>query len=182
MKMKPVLLPMFGVMLFCLNAASYEFSTGKVFLRGVFGATVNVFRYDAIPSEASPGAGLMLGLEADYIVTRPWSLIAGFRPSFSPGYVDLGFSVGAKYRWDDVVAPITLYGSLELTPAVLLPVAPSSVHFNMGLRPSFGFEYFLMRDLVVGGQLAIDPSWLVTKRFSSFEGSIDIAGSIMYKI
>ena len=180
MKMKS--LAILACLLASTSALSYEFSTGKVFLRVVVGPVVNVFRYDDLSSEASPSAGLMLGLEAEYVVTRPWSLIAGFRPTFSSGSIDLKFGAGAKYRWDNLGMPIILYTALELTPALLVPTTNASTHFNLGIRPSFGADYFVMRDLVLGAQLALDPSMLVTERFRSFEASIEFLLSIMVKI
>lgn len=177
-----IALPALVSVFLALNAVSYEFSTNKVFLRGVMGPVVNMVRYDAITSEASPAGGLMLGVEAEWVVTKPWALVGGFRPTFSAGFVDLGFSIGARYRWDDLGLPIILNTSLELTPAVLLPFGGGSTHFNIGLRPSIGIDYFLMRDLVIGAQLAFDPSWLVTERFRGFEASIEFLTSLSFKI
>ena len=175
------ILAVFGVLILGIHAHSYEFTTGRVFLRGVVGPTVNVFRCTE-PDEESPGAALMLGVEVDYVVTKPWSLIGGFRPTFSPGFIDLGLSAGAKFRWHDLGTPVIPYVSLEMTTAWLLPVSPSRTHFNWGLRPSVGFDYFLMRDIVVGGQIAINPSWLMTAPLSSFESSIDIMLSVMWSV
>jgi hypothetical protein len=124
----------------------------------------------------------MLAAEAEYVVSQPWSLIGGFRPTFSAGSIDLKFGAGAKYRWADLGMPIILYSALELTPAVLLPTNGASTHFNIGLRPSFGLDYFVMGDLVLGAQLALDPSFLVTDRFRGFEASIEFLFGIMVKI
>jgi hypothetical protein len=160
-----------------LSASAYEFSTGKFFLRGAVGPTINVFKHDT-----TPGGGLMLSGEVEYVLSKPWSLIGGLRPVFATGSIDLEFGFGGKYRWDNLGVPLVLYSSIELTPAILLPTNGASTHFNLGLRPSVGMDYFVMRDLVVGTQLAIDPSWLVNQQFESFEASIDFLVSVMYRI
>lgn len=164
------------------SALCYEFSTGKVFLRGAVGPAINVFRYDDLTSEASPSAGLMLAIEGEYIVAQPWALIGGFRPTFSTGSIDLKFGFGARYRWDNLGMPIILSTGLELTPALLVPTNGASTHFNLGIRPSFAAEYFVMRDLVLSAQLALDPSMLVTERFRSFEASIEFLFGVAVKI
>lgn len=167
---------------FCCDLSAYEFSSGKFFLRGVVGPGVNVVRFDEDPNQTTPGAGLILGVEGEYVLDKPWSLIGGVRPSFSPGYVDIGFGAGAKYRWSDLGIPLHVYAALELTPAVLVPTSIGTAHFNLGLRPSFGVDYFLMRDLVLGTQVAFEPSLLWNAPIRSVEATVEFLFGLMYKI
>jgi len=170
------------IALFGLSASAYEFSTGKVFVRGAVGPMINVFRYDAIPEQASPSGGLMLSGEVEYVVSKPWSLIGAFRPTFATGAVDLEFGVGGKYRWDNLDVPLVFYTSVELTPALLVPTNGANTHFNLGIRPGAGLDYFVMHNLVVGAQLAVNPSILVDQQFRSFEASIEFLFSVMYEL
>ena len=164
------------------NALAYEFSTGKVFIRGVVGPTVNVVRFDDDANKATPGAGLVIGVETEYVINNPWSVIGGVRPSFTPGYVDLGFGIGAKYRWSDLEVPLIVSASGELTPAVLIPTSTGSSHFNLGVRMSAGVDYFLMSDLAVGLQVAVEPSLLWNAPIRSLEASIEFLAGMMYRI
>lgn len=170
------------VALFSVSSSAYEFSTGKVFVRGAVGPLINVFRYDANPAQATPSGGLMLAGEVEYIVSKPWSVIGGFRPTFATGAIDLEFGVGGKYRWDNLDVPLVLYTSVEVTPALLVPTNGANTHFNLGIRPGAGFDYFVMHNLVVGAQLAVNPSILVDQQFRSFEASIEFLFSVMYEV
>lgn len=175
----------FAFIVICLcsaSAFSYEFATEKIFIRGVVGPTINVVRYDLNPADATPGAGLMIGVEAEYVVSKPWSLIGGFRPAFAPGFVDVGFGFGGKYRWDDFDIPINVSTGLELTPSILVPTSNVDSHFNLGLRASLGVDYFVMSNIVLGAQVAFDPSILMNQSMRSFEASIEFLFGVMYKI
>lgn len=183
MKIKMRSVQLFFVLgFFCFGLNAYEFSTGKFFLRGVAGPGVNVVRFDEDPAQNTPGAGLVLGVEGEYVIDKPWSLIGGVRPSFSPGYVDIGFGAGAKYRWSDLGIPLHIYVAMELTPAVLVPTSTGTAHFNVGLRPSFGVDYFLMRDLVLGTQVAFEPSLLWNAPIRRVEATVEFVFGLMYKI
>lgn len=164
------------------SASAYEFSTGKLFLRSVMGPLIHAARFDAIASEATPLAGFVMGIEGEWIVQRPWSLVGAFRPTFASGAIELGMGAGVRYRWDDLGMPLIINASLQLTPSVLVPFGDGMNHFNLGLRHSVGFDYFLMRDLVVGAEFAFDPSWLMTEKIKSFEASVEILASLMVKI
>lgn len=165
-----------------LSASAYEFSTGKLFVRGAVGPMINVFRYDAIPQQATPSGGLMLAGEVEYVVSKPWSVIGGFRPTFATGAIDLEFGVGGKYRWDNLDVPLVLYASVELTPALLVPTNGADTHFNLGIRPGAGLDYFVMHNLIVGAQLAVNPSILIDQQYRKFEASIEFLFSVMYEI
>lgn len=180
--MKVRTLAVIGACLFSLNAASYEYATGKMFVRGVVGATVNVYRYDAIALETTPGAGLLLGVEGEYVIANPWSVSASFRPGFAPGFIDMGFGVGGKYRWNDLGVPLSVSLGVELTPAILVPLSRASSHFNLGVRTAVGVDYFVMNDLVLGAQVAFEPGVLLTERFRSFEASLEVLFGATYKI
>jgi hypothetical protein len=172
----------FMAALVSLSASAYEFSTGKFFVRGAVGPMINVFRYDAIPEQATPSGGLMLAGEVEYVVSKPWSVIGGFRPTFATGAIDLEFGVGGKYRWDNLDVPLVLYGSVELTPALLVPTNGADTHFNLGIRPGAGLDYFVMHNLIVGAQLAVNPSILIDQQYRKFEASIEFLFSVMYEI
>lgn len=177
-KLKPIV---FAILLLSFGAQAYEFSSGKFFVRGVVGPSINVVRFNSI-TRGTPGAGMVLGVEGEYVIDKPWSMVAGLRPSLSPGFVDIGFGAGVKYRWSDLGVPLIVSTSIEITPAVLIPTATGVAHYNLGLRPSVGLDYFLMHNLVLGLQLAIEPSYILNPSMNSFEASVEFLFGMMYKI
>lgn len=162
--------------------AAYELKRNDWLLRGVTGASINVVREDSA-SRRTPGAGGMVGAEVEYVFDAGWSFTGAVRPVFAPDFVDLGFGLGAKYRWTTAAAPFIPYASLSLTPAVLIPVSASgSSHFNLGIRPSLGCDYFVMRDLALGLEAALEPSYLFGSGFRSLELTIDIVLGVTWRI
>jgi hypothetical protein len=139
---------------------AYEINPGDWLLKGVVGPSINLIHEDTA-TRATPGAGATLGLELDYMFDNSWSVSGAIRPMLAPGFIDLGFGIGAKYRWTQLDMPFIAFASVSITPAILIPVNnPGTAHFNLGLRPTAGCDYFVMRDLSVGVELAVEPSIL----------------------
>ena len=139
---------------------AYEINAGNWLLKGVVGPSINLIHEDTTTRE-TPGAGAILGLELDYMLDNSWSVGGAIRPMLTPGFIDLGFGIGAKYRWTQLEMPLIPFVSVSITPAILIPVnGPGTAHINLGLRPTVGCDYFVMRDLSVGVELALEPSIL----------------------
>ncbi len=143
------------------DAAAYTVSAGDVLIRGVTGASVNVARLEVV-TKATPPAGLLLGADIDWSFDGPWSAVASVRPVFSPGFVDVGVGVGARYRFLQLEAPFIPWASASLTSAVGGPLGYGDVHFNLGARVGGGVDYFVMRDLAVGVEIGTELSALLT--------------------
>ena len=166
-----------GILLFSSTLGAYDFNPGDFLVRGVLGSSVNV-----VHADGTPDAGMVLGLEAEYMLAPKVSLTGAIRPVLSGGFIDLGFGIGAKYRWTREVLPFIPYVSVAMTPAFLIPThAGQSMHFNWGLRPTAGCDYFVMRDLAVGLELALEPSYLFGSSGKNLEVSVDALLGITWR-
>jgi hypothetical protein len=142
-----------------LAAHAYSIKGGELLVRPVLGASVNVSRFSAA-TRATPEGGLLVGVDLDYAIDENWGVTGGLRPVFAPDFVDAGLLVGGKYRVTQLQAPFIPYGALALTTAAGFPTRNGDLHFNLGLRPAFGIDYFVMRDLAVGLEVGWDASGL----------------------
>ena len=140
-------------------AQAYSVDTGDWVLRPVAGASVNVLRLDVATRE-TPTAGMITGLDLDYGLQGPWSLSAGLRPVFAPGFLDFGTHLGAKYRWIQLDAPLLPYLGAGATVAAGFPLGYGDVHWNTGIRLTAGADYFVTRHLAVSFELGTEMSWL----------------------
>lgn len=140
-------------------AAAYTVAGGDFLLRPVLGASVNVLRLDVATRE-TPAGGLLLGLDADYAITGEWNVAATLRPVLAPGFIDTQLGVGAKYRLLATEAPLIPYASLLGTFALGAPLKYGDAHLNVGARLALGADYFVLRDLAVGIEAAVESSFL----------------------
>jgi len=171
-----------AALLFSSVSYAYELNPEDWLLHIGVGPSVNLVREEAT-SKKSPGAGLLFSADLEYMLDDSWSALAGVRPMLTPGFVDMGFSVGAKYRWTKEVLPFIPFASVSVTPAILLPLSsPGTTHFNVGLRPTVGCDYFVMRNLAVGVELALEPSLiLISGADSWFEFTVDFLFGATWK-
>ncbi len=142
------------------HANAYTVKGGDMLIRPVAGASVNVLRYPAA-TRATPYGGLLLGADFDYSLDGPINITAALRPVFSPNYIDVNLGVGAKYRIVQLEAPFIPYGSAMLTGAVGGPLGAGAVHLNLGARLAAGVDYFVMRNLAVGVEMAAEGGALL---------------------
>jgi hypothetical protein len=140
-------------------AAAYTVEPGDLLIRPVAGATVNVLRFPAA-TRATPQGGMVLGVDVDYVFDGPLAFTAAFRPALSPNYIDGNLGVGVKYRAVQLGAPFIPYASGMLTTAVGGPLGAGALHVNAGARVAGGVDYFVMRNLAVGLELAVEGSGL----------------------
>ena len=129
-------------------------------MRGVTGASVNVARLN-VATKATPAAGMILGADLDWSFDGAWSLATSIRPVFSPGFVDVGVGIGAKYRVLQLEAPFIPFATAQVTSALGGPLGYGDTHFNLGLRLAGGVDYFVMRDLAVGVEIGTEASALL---------------------
>lgn len=140
-------------------AAAYSVEGGNLLMRPVVGASLNVLRLD-VATRATPPGGMLMGVDLDYSFDGPWNLTATFRPVLSPGFVDANVGVGVKYRLTQLGAPFIPYASGMLLTAVGAPFRFGAPHVNVGARAAAGVDYFVMRNLALGVEMAIDASLL----------------------
>ncbi len=144
-----------------LTLASYTVEPGDVLVRPVAGASVNVVRLPAA-TRATPQGGMVLGLDIDWSWDGAWSLAAAVRPVLSPNYLDGSIGIGAKYRLVQLNAPFLPYASLLATTALGGPLGAGDLHVNGGARLAGGVDYFVMRNLAIGLEMAAEVSYLFT--------------------
>lgn len=140
-------------------ASAYSVKAGDLLVRPVAGASVNVVRFPAA-TRATPQGGMLLGVDLDWSFDGALAFTGALRPVLSPGYVDMNLGLGAKYRLVQLGAPFIPYGSAMLTSALGGPVGHGDLHWNEGLRLAGGVDYFVMRDLAVGLEMAAEGSLL----------------------
>lgn len=138
-------------------ADAYTVKPGDLLLRPVAGASVNVVRF-AAATRATPQGGMLLGVDLDWSFDGALAFTGALRPVMSPGYLDVNLGLGAKYRLVQLGAPFLPYGSAMLTSALGGPMGHGDLHWNEGLRLAGGVDYFVMRDLAVGLEMAAEAS------------------------
>lgn len=174
------------IVIFCLLGASsvgaYDFTAGDFLLRGFVGGSINVISEDG-KSEKTPDAGGILSLDLEYMLTDAWSVSGSIRPMFAKLFVDLGFAAGVKYRFASNSVPFIPYVGVALTPALLFPIDVGRDHFNLGLRALGGCDYFLMRDLAFGVELALEPSYVIYgAKYHKFELTVEALVGLTWRI
>jgi len=145
--------------LFHFPAQAYSVEAGDQLFKPWVGASINVLRLDAA-TRATPPGGMSTGLTYDYSMNGPFNWTLALHPVFATDFIDLGLAVGAKYRVVQLNAPFIPFAQLAVTGAAGFPTRHGDVHFNLGLRPAFGIDYFVMRHLAVGLEVGWDVSYL----------------------
>lgn len=155
-----------------LNAFSYEYKPAEWLIRGVLGNAV----YFVQDPNTNIGNNILLGVEVEYMLSSNLSVTGALRPLFAKQAVVLGFGAGAKYRFFSREMPLVPFVSLGLTPSVYISTSSyGSSHFNLGLRPTGGFEYFVSRDLSLGLEAVLNPSFVMGGNTSNvMESSVEV--------
>lgn len=159
-----------AVLLLGLPTYSYRIEGGEYYVGAGFGVNVNVARLND-PKKSTPKAELPLMLSMDYAIDKNIGIFASFIPSFAGGSVGLGLRGGAKYWFTVLDAPLYPYVSLALSPAFLLPFKEVN-HFNIGLSPGVGLNYFLLAKFMVGAHIHMNPSVAFAGGEQKFEFSV----------
>lgn len=161
------------------EARAYTVKGGDFLIRPVVGASVNVLRLD-VATRATPPAGLLVGVDADYAITGEWNVTGTLRPVLAPGFIDTQIGVGAKYRLLATEAPLIPYASLLGTFALGAPLKYGDAHLNLGARLALGADYFVMRDLAVGAEVSLEPSFLAVP-LAALEVSAEALVGLTYR-
>jgi hypothetical protein len=141
------------------RANAYAVQAGDILLRPVVGVSVNTIRLD-VATKSTPPAGLLMGLDVDYSIDGAWNVTGSLHPMFADGFLDTRLGLGAKYRVVQLEAPFIPYASLMATTALGTPLGYGDLHWNVGGRLAAGVDYFVMRDLAVGVEIAAEGSVL----------------------
>ncbi|MBL4819170.1 MAG: outer membrane beta-barrel protein [Deltaproteobacteria bacterium] len=163
------------------QASAYHFKAGEVWMRGLLGQVV-YFAQDS-STQINTGA-IEMSLEADYMFDSNWSVGGTFRPLFAPQRVVLGFGAHAKYRMVKKELPVVPYASFGVIPSFMIATNPGGKgHFNLGLRPAAGLEYFITRNLALGLEAGITPSFIFgSGTRNTMEATFDILFGATWKI
>lgn len=166
--------------LLALPLSAYEYKPGEWLLRGVLGKAV----YFAQDPATKIDNNILAGVEVEYMLGSKLSLTGALRPLFANNSVSLGFGAGAKYRFVNREVPLIPFVSLQLTPSVYIPtVSYAKSHFNLGLRPTAGFEYFVARDLCLGIEAAMNPSFVMGGGTSNtMEASFEVLAGATWRL
>lgn len=137
---------------------SYEYKPKQWLWRAIVGNSV----YFVKDSRTLMTNGILSGVEVEYMLDSNFSVTSAFRPLFATNSLEIGFGFGAKYRFVGKKSRLVPFVGFGLTPSVFMPTTASSKpHFNLGLRPTAGFEYFVARNLALGIEAALNPSFVM---------------------
>ncbi len=145
---------------FATGASAYTISAGDITAKAVVGASVNALRLD-VATKATPPAAMVIGVDVDYAITSQLGVSGILRPGISPSFVDGASGVGVKYRVTQLDAPFIPYVSAHAVAALGAPLGYGDFHLNFGARAAVGVDYFIMRNLAVGIEVASDATFLV---------------------
>lgn len=168
----------------CLCSAhvlAYDFTPGDSLLRPLVGARVNLIPYDAIMAPV-PSAGVLLGLEGDYMIDGQWSIGGAFRPLFAPGFIYVGAAPQAKYHITQTDTPFVPFVQLGFEVGVQFPLTSSPVSVMFGGRPSFGIDYFVMHNFALGLEFALFFADMVTLGNNEFNLAIDAILGLTWRL
>lgn len=165
---------------FSTTANAYTVKPGDLLLKGVAGASVNVARLN-VATKATPPAGMVIGADLDWSFDGNWSLMASLRPTLSPGFVDGNLGVGARYRLLQLDAPLIPWASAQFITALGAPLGYGDAHVNLGARVGGGVDYFVMRDLAVGVEVASEGSALVAP-LTGAEASTEVLIGVTFRL
>lgn len=135
---------------------AYKFDSGQYFLSGGVGAHVNVIRMTG--AEASPKAYMPWSLTLDYKLDQALGIFAALAPQFGGSALSVLWQAGVKYHINLANAPYVPYLALAISPSFMLAQADHKNHFNLGLSPIFGLNYFVMANFLIGLDLGLHPS------------------------
>jgi hypothetical protein len=127
---------------------------------------------------------ILTGFEFDYVLRPQWSIGAGIRPMFGTNVVVLGFTAHGKYRFVNKDMPLVPYLSFAIAPSFMIPTRSNfNSHFNLGFRPAVGFEYFVARDLALGLEAGMTPSFLFGKGTSNtMEATFEVLAGVTWRL
>lgn len=166
-----------GLCLSCA-ASAYEYHAQDVLLRFVTGPNVNFVREEA----TTPGTGFLIGIEGEYMLDSTWGAFGAFKPVFYPDYMELSLDVGVHYRFVDAQTPFAFNMGVSLVPSVLFSSVTGVTHWNLGLRPELGFDYYVMRELAIGFEVGLTPSLLLNSDVRRFEAAVDVLLGVLWRI
>ncbi len=162
------------------SASAYTVRPGDLLIKGVAGASVNVARLN-VATKATPPAGMVLGADFDWSFDGNWSLMTSLRPVLSPGFVDGNLALGARYRVLQLDAPLIPWASAQLVTALGAPLGYGDLHVNVGARLGGGIDYFVMRDLAVGVEVATEASALLVPLLGA-EASTEVLVGVTWRL
>ena len=166
--------------IFSLALFSSEFQRGKYLLHGSAGELI-YFLQD--PTTKIQNAALVqVGFE--YLLCPQWSIGAALRPLFAADRFGMGLAANAKYRFLNQTSDFVPFVGLGIIPSVLVPTnLYGTVHFDLGVRPSTGFEYGLMPDLAFYVETAVIPNLLFgTGTIRNLEVSFELLAGITWRL
>ncbi len=166
--------------LLSLSASAYEYKAGQWLLKGLMGKSV----YFAQDPMTNVSDAILTGFEFDYVLRPQWSVGAGIRPLFGTNVVVLGFTAHGKYRFVNKDMPLVPYLSFAIAPSFMIPTRSNfNSHFNLGFRPAVGFEYFVARDLALGLEAGMTPSFLFGKGTSNtMEATFEVLAGVTWRL
>lgn len=170
----------FSLFLISNGGLAYRFDAGSYYVGGGFGAQVNVARFNQ-PPRITPAAQMPLIAHVDYAVDNTWGVCASIVPTFSADSLGLSLRGGAKYWFNVFDGPLHPYASLELVPSLLTPFDTPN-HFNLGISPGGGLQYFVLANVLVGAHVNFNPSLAFVDKEKRFEFSVMSYFDVLIKL
>lgn len=179
---KKLCLLLVTILLFGVPSFAYKIEGGEYYVGGGFGANVNVVRNQQVAANAKPKADLPLFMTIDYAIDRNIGLTGSFIPQFGAGSLAFSFRGGIKYWFSFLSAPYVPYVSLALTPSFLLPLGSAPNHFNLGLSPGVGMNFFVMANFLVGAHVHFNPSMAFVDGDKQWEFAVTSLFDVAFRI
>ena len=153
------------------SAFGYKMEGGQYFIASGIGANVNVVRFLGNDNK-TPKVEMPMYATLDYSIDQNISVFVTIAPQFGGSSIGIKFQGGARYWMSRLVAPYVPFVGLALTPAFLFPTDKKKTHFNIGITPSLGINYFVMADFLVGMHADFNPSYAFIDGQRKFEFAV----------
>lgn len=169
--MKQLMMACLFLQLLSISAKAYRIEADSYYLGGGFGVNINAVRLKD-SRRATPKAEMPIIAHLDYAIDRNWGVFGSFIPQFGAGSIGFGFRGGAKYWFSFFDAPYVPYVALALTPTFLFPVGEVPNHFNIGISPGVGMNFFVLAKFIVGAHVFVNPTLAFVDKTRKFEFSV----------
>lgn len=162
------------------SAFSYRFETSESYISGGLGLTTNVARFNQLSLE-TPKIQLPIIGSYDYFIDKNISAFGSVIPQFFADSIGISFKGGAKY-WFLFDGPYVPYVSLALLSSFLFPTDEKKNHYNLGLSPGVGMNYFVLAHFLVGAHIHFNPSIAFASSEKKFEFSVTTFFDVMLRL
>lgn len=169
-----------GLFLAAPRARAYEVRGGDVLLRPVVGSSAHILHLD-VATRATPAAGMVIGLDAEFPADASFSMVGGIRPFLGPRFVDVATWLGGRVRYTELRAPLLPWLSGGAVVSLGGPLGHGEPHGQIGARAAMGVDYFVIRDVAFGLEVGTELAWLWSP-LPTLEWSTDVLVGMSWRL